>query len=224
MAGGAGGCRGRCRCRWRVSSPGWAGSRGCRAGRRPGRRRRTSSPAMARRRAAAAAARSARVRSGARLSHHASYRPVMASRSLGLMVRASPPTRSEMVARADAEGAGDAGGAVAHDVQGAQPQPGAAGVHAGARDGPVVHGEDGGRGAARGPAAAAGQVRDGGGGQACGAGDAAVGAAVLAQAADAGPGRGRPRRGWWPGTAGQPGPDRAGGGVDAHLSSPASAW
>ena len=126
---------------------------------------------------------------------------------------------------ADAEGAGDAGRAVSHDVQGAQPQPGAAGVQAGARDGPVVHGEDGGRGTAGGPAAAAGQVRDGGRGQACGAGDAAVGAAVLAQAADAGPGRapgrggtgGRVRRVSW-------GRTRAGGGVDAHLSSPASAW
>src|ERR1039458_9015163 len=32
---------------------------------------------------------------------------------------------------ADAEGAGDAGGAVAHDVQGAQPEAGAARVHAG---------------------------------------------------------------------------------------------
>src|SRR5437667_198200 len=77
-------------------------------------------------------------------------------------------------------------------------------------------------GAARsagGPAAAAGQVRDGGRDQACGAGDAAVGAAVLAQLVDAGLGRapvrgevgGRVRRvswGWiW-----------AGGGVDAHPS------
>ena len=36
---------------------------------------------------------------------------------------------------ADAEGAGDAGGAVAHHVQGAQPQPGSARVDAGTRPG-----------------------------------------------------------------------------------------
>jgi hypothetical protein len=47
---------------------------------------------MALRRAVAAAARSARVRAGARLSHHASYRSATASRSFGLMVRASPRT------------------------------------------------------------------------------------------------------------------------------------
>ena len=37
-----------------------------------------------------------------------------------------------------AEGAGDAGRAVAHDVQGAQPEPGAAGVDPGAGQVPLV--------------------------------------------------------------------------------------
>src|SRR5215470_8370870 len=63
-------------------------------------------PAAARRRARAAAARSARVRSGARLSHHASYRAATASRSGGLRVRASPrtsrPTVSSRTPRARA--------------------------------------------------------------------------------------------------------------------------
>src|SRR5271166_443698 len=52
---------------------------------------------MARRRAMVAALRSAQVRSGARLSHHASYRSVMASRSCGLTVRALPLASSWMV-------------------------------------------------------------------------------------------------------------------------------
>src|SRR5216683_2621776 len=54
-------------------------------------------PAMARRRARVAAPRSARVCSGARLSHQASYRAVTLSRSFGLTVRASPRTRARMV-------------------------------------------------------------------------------------------------------------------------------
>ena len=93
---------------------------------------------------------------------------------------------------ADAEGAGEAGGAVAHDVQRAQPQPGAAGIQAGARHGHGVHGQDGGRGAAGGTAAAGGQIADGGRGQAGGGGDGLVGAAVLVQAVDAGAGGARP--------------------------------
>ena len=111
---------------------------------------------------------------------------------------------------ADAEGAGDAGRAVAHHVQGPQPQPGAAGVHAAARDALAGHGEHRGGGAAVGPAAAAVQVRDGRRGQARGRGDAAVGAAVLPQPADVSAGRARARR---PGTAGQlgSGRDRPGG-------------
>jgi hypothetical protein len=48
---------------------------------------------MARRRAAVAAERSKRSRSGARLSHQASYRSVIASRSLALTVGVSPRTR-----------------------------------------------------------------------------------------------------------------------------------
>ena len=43
-----------------------------------------------------------------------------------------------MVFSPDADGAGDAGRAVAHDVQGAQPQPGAACVHAGAGEAALV--------------------------------------------------------------------------------------
>jgi hypothetical protein len=40
---------------------------------------------------------------------------------------------------AGAEGAGDAGRAVAHDVQGAEPEAGTAGVDAGAAQHPAVH-------------------------------------------------------------------------------------
>src|ERR1035441_10368245 len=54
-------------------------------------------PALARRRARVAAARSARVRSGARLSHQASYRAVTASRSCGLTEEASPRVSVRMV-------------------------------------------------------------------------------------------------------------------------------
>ena len=45
----------------------------------------------------------------------------MASRSLGLMVVALAADEGEDGHFADAEGAGDAGRAVAHDVQGAEP-------------------------------------------------------------------------------------------------------
>src|ERR1035441_7194715 len=54
-------------------------------------------PALARRRARVAAARSARVRSGARLSHQVSYRAVTASRSCGLTDEASPRVSLRMV-------------------------------------------------------------------------------------------------------------------------------
>ena len=85
----------------------------------------------------------------------------------------------------------------------------AAGVDAAARDALAGHGEHRGGGAAVGPAAAAVQVRDGGPVQARGGGDGAVGAAVLAQAADVSAGRSGRR----PGTAGQlgSGRDRPGG-------------
>ena len=144
---------------------------------------------MARLRAAVAAARSNGVRAGARLSHQASYRSVTLSRSSGADgagVAADDLADGHL---ADAEGAGDAGRAVAHHVQGPQPQPGAAGVYAAARDGLAGHGEHRGGGAAVRPAAAAVQVRDGGPGQARGGGDGAVGAAVLAQTADVSAGR-----------------------------------
>jgi hypothetical protein len=59
---------------------------------------------------------------------------------------------------ADAEGAGDAGRAVAHHVQGPQPQPAPVGVHAAARDGLAGHGEHRGGGAPVGAAAAAVQI------------------------------------------------------------------
>ena len=91
-------------------------------------------PAMARLRAAVAAPRSNRVRAGARLSHQASYRSatcVAESGADGAGVAADDLADGHL---ADAEGAGDAGRAVAHHVQGPQPQPGAAGVHAAARD------------------------------------------------------------------------------------------
>src|ERR1035441_5289448 len=54
-------------------------------------------PALARRRARVAAARSARVRSGARLSHQVSYRAVTAARSCGLTEEASPRAILRMV-------------------------------------------------------------------------------------------------------------------------------
>ena len=143
---------------------------------------------MARLRAAVAAPRSNRVRSGARLSHHASYRSAILSRSLGLTVRASPRTSSTDGGLADAEGPGDAGRAVAHHVQGAQPQAGAAGVQLDRSHRVARHGQHGGGGAAGRSAAAGDQVGDGGRGHAGGGGDADVGAAVPAQAADVGAG------------------------------------
>ena len=111
---------------------------------------------------------------------------------------------------ADAEGAGDAGRAVAHHVQGPQPQPGAAGVHAAARDGLAGHGEHRGGGAAvragggRGP----GPRRWPGPGprrRRCRGRCRRPGAAG---GRERGPGPGR-----WPGTAGQawPGTGPAGG-------------
>src|SRR6266852_1395374 len=63
---------------------------------------------------------------------------------------------------ADAEGAGDAGRAVAHHVQGPQPEAGAAGVQAVPREGLRVHGEASRRGTPGGPTAAGGQVAHGG--------------------------------------------------------------
>ena len=85
--------------------------------------------------------------------------------------------------RLDADGAGDAGRAVAHHVQGTQPQPGTAGIHAVAGHGCAGDGEQGGGGVGGGRAAG-GQVIDGGWGQAGRGGDAAVGPAALAQPAD----------------------------------------
>src|SRR5205807_10330472 len=78
---------------------------------------------------------------------------------------------------ADAEGAGDAGRAVAHYVQGAEPQPGAAGVQAGPGDGVAGHGQYGGCGPVFGLAAAGRQVAYGGPVQARSGGDGLVGAA-----------------------------------------------
>jgi DNA invertase Pin-like site-specific DNA recombinase len=122
---------------------------------------------------------------------------------------------------ADAQRAGDAGRAVAHHVQGPQPQPAPAGVDAAARDGLAGHGQHRGGGAAPGPAAATGQVRDGGPVQARRVRDGAVGTAVLAQPADVSTGRAR--------AAGRVRPaglarDGSGRGVDAHLQVTASAW
>ena len=92
-----------------------------------------------------------------------------------------------------------------------------AGVDTAARDGLAGHGEHRGGGAAAGPAAAAGQVRDGGPVQARCVRDGAVGASVLAQLADVRAGRARVRRA---GLA----RDGTGRGVDAHLQFTASAW
>ena len=69
---------------------------------------------------------------------------------------------------------------MAHDVQGAQPQPGAAGVEAGAAQFAAVDLPQRAAGERGGGAAADGEVVDGGGGQA-GGGDGAVGAAFGAQ-------------------------------------------
>ena len=101
-------------------------------------------------------------------------------------------------------------------MQGPQPEPGAAGVQAGAGQGLAGDGAQGGGGVGSAGAAAGDQVVDRGGGQAGGGRDAAVGAAVLAQAADVvagGAGTGVRRPGIGPGLAG------GGGGVDAHVSS-----
>ena len=138
---------------------------------------------MARRRAAVAAECSKRVRSGARLSHQASYRSVIASRSLALTVGVSPRTMAADGHLADAQGAGDAGGAVAHDVQGAQPQPGAAGVDAGAAQGAAGDVGQGSGGGGGGLAAAGAQAVDGCGRQSGGCGDGPVAAAVVLEAA-----------------------------------------
>src|SRR6185437_4457694 len=74
---------------------------------------------------------------------------------------------------------GDAGRAVAHDVQGAQPQPGPARVQPGLGQGRAGHGEDGGRGAGLCSPAAGGQAVGGASGQRGRGGDRAVGPAVL---------------------------------------------
>src|SRR5262249_3981083 len=82
---------------------------------------------------------------------------------------------------ADAQGAGDAGRAVAHDVQRAQAQPRAASVQPGAVQGvagDLGQGPFSGRG---GLAAAGGQVVDGAGGKSRRGGDGPVGAAFVSQ-------------------------------------------
>ena len=90
--GWPGGCRGRCRCRWRASSRIGAGSRGCRAGRRRGRRGRTSSRRWPcggrwwRRRARRGCGRGHACPTTRRRGRST------ASRSFGLTVRASPRT------------------------------------------------------------------------------------------------------------------------------------
>ena len=130
------------------------------------------------------------------------------SRSCGLMVRASPRDEGADGHLADAGGAGDAGRAVAHHVQGPQPEPGAAGVQAGAGQGRAGDGAQGGGGVGSAGAAAGDQVVDRGGGQAGGGGDAAVGAAVSrrrrtwSRAAPGPVSGGRGSAGCWPAGAG----------------------
>src|SRR5271165_5222253 len=81
---------------------------------------------------------------------------------------------------ADTGGTGDAGRAVAHHVQGPEPEPGAAGVQAGAGYGLAGDGAQGGGGVGSSGAAAGEQVVDRGGGESGGCGDAAVAAAGFA--------------------------------------------
>ena len=213
--GRAGGCRGRRRCRWRVSSRTGAGSRGCRAGRRRGRRGRTSS-----RRWRVAAGGGGGGAFGAGAGGGALVPPgvvQVGDRVAQLRADGAGVAADELAdgGLADAEGAGDAGRAVAHDVQGAQPQPGAAGVDAAARDGglvtarmAVVVPRVGRRRPGPGPETVAGA-------RPAAVAMALVGAAVLAQAADVGAGgagAGRPVR------RASRGAGRERRGVDAHLS------
>ena len=83
----------------------------------------------------------------------------MASRSCGLTVLGVAADELADGLVADAGGAGDAGRAVAHHVQGPQPQPGPARVQPGLRQAAAGHGEDGGGGAGLCSPAAGGQAR-----------------------------------------------------------------
>ena len=99
------------------------------------------------------------------------------------MVVASPRTMRADGHLAHAQGVGDAGRAVPHDVQRAQPQPGATGVQPGAAQAGAGDLGQSSLGAGGGLAAAGAQVVDGGRGQAGGCGDGPVAAAVVLEAA-----------------------------------------
>ena len=122
-----------------------------------------------------------------------------------------------MVVGVDAGGAGDAGRAVAHHVQGPQPQPGPGRVQPGPRQGSAGHREDGGGRAGLCSPAAGGQGVDGGRGQHGRGGDRPVGPAVLPE-----PGQVIAGGLALTGAGGVAAGGRDGGG--GHVWSPASAW